>query len=219
MNIAPPSDDVETSQAPYMGENASSSGDLPDRMVGSGGGKRPGDASGDLKKAPPGKSSSKGGSSSLDLKKPAASKKKLKAPLDEEKDKEELKDPLDEDLDEGNDDDADDREEEEEEEEEKSSSALAKAEPSAAASASTGGDEKSASTTPKKRRIRKKWKKPKDKPTRPLSAYNLFFRKERALMLGDAAPPTLEKGQKRVHRKTHGKIGMLIDCHDCCSLS
>eukprot|EP00529_Nitzschia_sp_RCC80_P018800 CAMPEP_0113494682 /NCGR_PEP_ID=MMETSP0014_2-20120614/29230_1 /TAXON_ID=2857 /ORGANISM="Nitzschia sp." /LENGTH=518 /DNA_ID=CAMNT_0000388577 /DNA_START=343 /DNA_END=1899 /DNA_ORIENTATION=- /assembly_acc=CAM_ASM_000159 len=207
MNIAPPSDDVETSQAPFMGANASSSGDLPDRMVGSGGGKRPGDASGDLKKAPPGKSSSssrsKSDSGSVDLKKPAASKKKLKDPLDDEKDEEELKDPLDEDLDEGNDDDGVDGEEEED----KSSSALVKAEPSAAASASIGGDEKSATTTPKKRRTRKKWKKPKDKPTRPLSAYNLFFRKERASMLGDAAPPSLEKGQKRVHRKTHGKIG------------
>ena len=203
MNIAPPSDDVEASQAPFMGAAASSSGDLPDRMVGSGGGKRPGDASGDLKKAPPGKSSSI--SSSLDLKKPAASKKKLKDSLDDKKDKEKFMDPLDEDLDEGDDDDADDREEEED----KSSSDPLKNKQSSSASASTGGDEKSA--TPKKRRIRKKWKKPKDKPTRPLSAYNLFFRKERAEMLGDSAPPALEKGQKRVHRKTHGKIGKLID--------
>ena len=210
MNIAPPSDDVEASQAPFMGANASSSGDLPDRMVGPGGGKHPGDSSGDLKKAPPGKSSSS--SISLDLKKPAASKKNLKDSLDDKKDKEKLKDPLDEDLDEGDDDDDDDADDrEEEDEEDKSSSDLLKTKQSSAASASTGGDEKPASTTPKKRRIRKKWKKPKDKPTRPLSAYNLFFRKERAEMLGDAAPPTLEKGQKRVHRKTHGKIGKLID--------
>jgi len=59
-----------------------------------------------------------------------------------------------------------------------------------------------------KKRARKKWKKPPGKPNRPLSAYNLYFRKERALMLGDAAEKTdQEEGKKRVHRKTHGKIG------------
>ena len=65
-----------------------------------------------------------------------------------------------------------------------------------------GGDAK------KPRRTRKKWKKPKDKPNRPLSAYNLFFQKERARMLGDdASKPEIGKDNKRIHRKTHGKIG------------
>jgi hypothetical protein len=54
----------------------------------------------------------------------------------------------------------------------------------------------------------KKWTKPKDKPSRPLSAYNLFFRHERTLMLGTDVPSQeVEELKKRVHCKTHGKIG------------
>jgi hypothetical protein len=68
--------------------------------------------------------------------------------------------------------------------------------------------EEAKETEPPKKRTRKKWKKPVGKPNRPLSAYNLYFRKERAIMLGDAAEKTdQEQGKKRVHRKTHGKIG------------
>jgi hypothetical protein len=69
--------------------------------------------------------------------------------------------------------------------------------------------QKSKSTLVKKtRRKNKKWKKPRDKPNRPLSAYNLFFAHQRAEMLGDAAPtPEQEELKKRIHCKTHGKIG------------
>mmetsp|Transcript_27979 Transcript_27979/g.65789 ORF Transcript_27979/g.65789 Transcript_27979/m.65789 type:complete len:575 (-) Transcript_27979:256-1980(-) len=71
-----------------------------------------------------------------------------------------------------------------------------------------GGKVKAAVKELPKKRTRKKWKKPAGKPNRPLSAYNLYFRKERAIMLGDAAEkPEQEQGKKRVHRKTHGKIG------------
>ncbi|KAG7364323.1 HMG high mobility group box-containing protein [Nitzschia inconspicua] len=63
----------------------------------------------------------------------------------------------------------------------------------------------------KKTRRKKKWRKPRDKPNRPLSAYNLFFARERALMLGDDAPtPEQEALKKRVHCKTHGKIGFAV---------
>lgn len=72
------------------------------------------------------------------------------------------------------------------------------------------GDASSLETVKKSRRKRK-WKKPRDKPNRPLSAYNLFFARERALMLGDDAPtPEQEALKKRVHCKTHGKIGFAV---------
>lgn len=73
---------------------------------------------------------------------------------------------------------------------------------------SKNAGDKPAVAEPAKKRTRKKWKKPVGKPNRPLSAYNLYFQKERAIMLGDAAEKVdQEPGKKRVHRKTHGKIG------------
>ena len=45
-------------------------------------------------------------------------------------------------------------------------------------------------------------------PKRPLSAYNLFFRKKRRELLGDDAKDfEIEDQAKRKHRKSHGKIG------------
>jgi hypothetical protein len=81
------------------------------------------------------------------------------------------------------------------------------------ASDGSEGDEVSSANHPNitnKRRTpkEKKWTKPKDKPSRPLSAYNLFFRHERTLMLGTDVPSQeVEELKKRVHCKTHGKIG------------
>ena len=47
-----------------------------------------------------------------------------------------------------------------------------------------------------------------EQPRRPLSAYNYFFRSERARLLG-LGPVDFDNDvrEKRRHRKTHGKIG------------
>eukprot|EP00538_Stauroneis_constricta_P011160 CAMPEP_0119560084 /NCGR_PEP_ID=MMETSP1352-20130426/13942_1 /TAXON_ID=265584 /ORGANISM="Stauroneis constricta, Strain CCMP1120" /LENGTH=662 /DNA_ID=CAMNT_0007607973 /DNA_START=238 /DNA_END=2226 /DNA_ORIENTATION=- len=95
----------------------------------------------------------------------------------------------------------------------------------AAATTTTANTASSASASPKKKK-RKSWKKPKNKPNRPLSAYNLFFKSERMKMIGEipsGGADTSEDGgandgnqqprhssdplKKRIHRKSHGKVG------------
>ena len=64
-----------------------------------------------------------------------------------------------------------------------------------------------------KAKKRKRKPKPADMPRRPLSAYNLFFKEQRALIIGapnvdsprSSSSPSFER-KKRAHRKTHGKI-------------